>query len=895
MNEDDLTPLMRQYREIKGAHQDAILFFRVGDFYEMFYEDAEEASRLLSIALTTRDKARADPVPLCGVPHHAATGYIAKLLKAGKTVALCDQVEDPKIAKGLVRREVVRLFTPGTLIDTELLPPTESNFLAAIAPASPSAGAFQRSPALPILGLAALDLSTGEFWLTELSGERASVELLDELSRLDPRELLHPPHLSGQILQSCAQLKGVRLCVQDPSAFELPSAERLLLEQFRVASLEGFGCEGLTLGLQAAGAVVRYLQETQPTSGLGHLRRMHVRRTGREMHLDTATMRNLELVRSLGDERDRASGTLLNALDRTVTVMGSRLMREWILRPLVTCDPVRARLDTVAELKARFEARSGIRTALKSVQDIARLSSRISLDAAHPRELLALKQSVAALPTLRALLAPCRASLLQDLSRSWDDLSDVHELIERTILPDAPVAVREGGIIKDGYNPQLDELRKTCREGKGWIARLEAQERQRTGIDSLKIRFNQVFGYYIEVTKANLARIPDQYIRKQTLVNAERFITPELKELEDRVTGAEAQLQALEQQLFEQVRAQLGRETPRLQSMGIAIATLDVLTALAETAALNRYVCPEVDAGGVIRITDGRHPVIERLDLPGGFIPNDVLLDLEGHRLLIITGPNMAGKSTYLRQIALIVLMAQMGSFVPAGAARIGLVDRIFTRVGASDNLAAGQSTFMVEMTETAQILNCATARSLILLDEIGRGTSTYDGLSIAWAVAEYIQDKRHLGARTLFATHYHEMTELAGLREGIKNYSVSVKERNEEVLFLRKIVEGGADRSYGIHVARLAGLPPHVIDRAGAVLAQLERASSQPSQSDLFTAPHAGDVPERMPPPPDSSLPRPHPIIEEVRQMDLFSMTPLEALNRLADLQRRLGEESEK
>jgi DNA mismatch repair protein MutS len=882
MNDDDLTPLMRQYREIKGAHRDAILFFRVGDFYEMFYEDAEEASRLLSIALTTRDKARADPVPLCGVPHHAATGYIAKLLKAGRTVALCDQVEDPKEAKGLVRREVVRLFTPGTLIDTDLLSPTESNFLAAVAPAAPALRTPANAQRQPALGLAALDLSTGEFWVMELEGDLAHSELLDELTRLDPRELLHPAELAPQVLQACTQFKGLRLCLRDASDFEPRSAERLLLEQFRVGSLHGFGCEGLTVGLRAAGAVVGYLRETQPASGLGHLRRIQVRRTEREMHLDAATIRNLELVRSLSDPQARAAGTLLSVLDRTVTVMGSRLMREWILRPLVDGGAIRARLDAVEALKAALEARAGIRAALKTVQDIARLSSRISLGAATPRELLALKQSVAALPALRAGLTSVHCPLLEELSGSWDDLADVHELIERTILPDAPVALRDGGIIRDGYHPRLDELRKTCREGKGWIARLEAEERERTGIDSLKVRFNQVFGYYIEVTKANLARVPDRYIRKQTLVNAERFLTPELKELEDRVTGAEAQLLSLEQELFEQVRAQVARETPRLQAMGTAIATLDVLAALAETAAVHRYVRPEVDEGGVIRIAEGRHPVVERLDLAGGFIPNDVLLDLDGQRLLIITGPNMAGKSTYLRQTALIVLMAQMGGFVPARAARIGLVDRVFTRVGASDNLAAGQSTFMVEMTETAQILNCATARSLILLDEIGRGTSTYDGLSIAWAVAEYIQDRRHLGARTLFATHYHELTELAGLREGIKNYSVSVKERNDEVVFLRKIVEGGADRSYGIHVARLAGLPVEVLTRAQQVLTQLESASSQSSQADLFAAPPAA---------PDASLPRPHPIIEEVRQMDLFSMTPLEALNRLADLQRRIEE----
>ncbi len=878
MNDADLTPLMRQYREIKRVYQDAILFFRVGDFYEMFYEDAEEASRLLAIALTSRDKARADPVPLCGVPYHAATGYIAKLLKAGRTVALCDQVEDPKLAKGLVRREVVRLYTPGTLIDTELLPAAESNFLGAVTAASPASVASSRRDRAPGLGLAALDLSTGEFWVMEFQGNRAHADLQDELSRLEPRELLYPRNLPAQTLLT--GLRGPRLCSQDPTCFDLPGAERTLWEQFGVGSLDGFGCHGLSLGIQAAGAVVRYLRETQPTACLGHLRRLQVRHSDREMHLDSATIRNLELIRPLADDRtDQKNATLLSVLDRTVSVMGSRLMREWILRPLVKPDPIRARLEAVEELVQHLQTRAGIRTALRTIQDIARLSSRVSLGAANPRELLALKQSVTALPKIRALLNPCRSSLLRDLARSWDDLADVHALIERTILPDAPLSIRDGGIIRDGFNAHLDELRKTCRDGKGWIARLEAQERERTGIESLKVRFNQVFGYYIEVTKANLARVPTHYIRKQTLVNAERFMTAELKELEDRVTGAEQKLNTLEQELFEQVRAQLAQETPRLQSMGAAIAVLDVLAALAETAAGNRYVRPEVDEGGTIRISDGRHPVVERLDLPGGFIPNDTLLDLETNRLLIITGPNMAGKSTYLRQIALIVLMAQIGSFVPAREARIGLTDRVFTRVGASDNLAGGQSTFMVEMTETAQILNGATRRSLILLDEIGRGTSTYDGLSIAWAVAEYIQDRSYLGARTLFATHYHEMTDLAGLREGTKNYTVSVRERNDEVLFLRKIVEGGADRSYGIHVARLAGLPVPVISRAREVLAQLERST---------TAAHE-QAPVSEAPLCDPSLPQPHPIIEEVRQMDLFSMTPLEALNRLADLQRRL------
>ncbi|MBI5777454.1 MAG: DNA mismatch repair protein MutS [Nitrospirae bacterium] len=867
---------MRQYREIKRAYEGAILFFRVGDFYEMFYEDAEEASRLLSIALTSRDKSSAAPVPLCGVPHHAATGYIAKLLKAGRTVALCDQVEDPKLAKGLVRREVVRLYTPGTLTDAELLHPTESNFLAAVTAAPVPHG---QSAA----GLAALDLSTGEFWVTEFAGTHTSHELQDELARLEPKELIRPSALAEPIRTACST-SGARDCVQDASSFDAREAERILLEQIRVASLEGFGCKGLTLGLQAAGALVRYLRDTRPTENLSHLRRLRVRRSGEDMHLDGATIRNLELVRSL--VADRQDTTLLAILDRTVTTMGSRLLRDWILRPLLRIDPIQARLDAVGELLQALETRVAIRTALRSVQDILRLSSRISLGAASPRDVLALKQSVAVLPELRARVTSCRAPRLREMAANWDNLADVHELIEKTILSDAPVSIRDGGIIREGCDAALDELRTIGRDGKHWIAQLEARERERTGIESLKIRFNQVFGYYIEITKTNLAKVPADYGRKQTLANAERFITPELKELEDKVTGADLKQKALEQELFERVRAQLARETARVQAMGAAIAALDVFASLAETAALNSYVRPEVDEGGEIEIFDGRHPVVERLDLPHGFVPNDARLDLDANRLLILTGPNMAGKSTYLRQVALIVLMAQMGGFVPARSARIGLADRIFTRVGASDNLAAGQSTFMVEMTETAQILNSATARSLILLDEIGRGTSTYDGLSIAWAVAEYIQDRGHVGARTMFATHYHEMTELARTHDGVKNYTVAVKERDEEVLFLRKIVEGGADRSYGIHVARLAGLPAPVISRAQEVLAQLEQASASVQSSQQTRS---------SDPSPNPTLPLPHPIIEEVRQIDLFSMTPLEAMNRLADLQRRLDDETKK
>jgi DNA mismatch repair protein MutS len=875
MTETDLTPLMRQYREIKQAYQDAILFFRVGDFYEMFYEDAEAASRLLSIALTSRDKVRTDPVPLCGVPYHAATGYIAKLLKAGRTVALCDQVEDPKLAKGLVRRQVVRLYTPGTLVDSELLPPTEPNFLVAVVGAAARSAGPTRGP---VFGLASLDLSTGEFWVQEFAGEGAQAELQDELARLDPREVLHPTGPGLDPRGWLNHLRRARFSAQDPSWFALSQAERSLRDQFGIASLEGFGCSGLTLGMQAAGAALRYLRETQPTASLAHLRRLRIRHREDAMHLDGGTVRNLELVRPLGDERKDA--TLLAVLDRTVSPMGSRLLRDWILRPLVQAGPIRARQDAVSALVRDIEAREAIRRGLKRVQDIARLNARIAVGISGPRDLLALKASASALPEIRARMDGFQTSLLQDLARAWDDLTDLRDLIERAILPGAPGSLRDGGFIRDGWDGHLDELRAASRDGKGWIAGLEAQERERTGIDSLKVRYNQVFGYYIEVTKANLARVPPHYIRKQTLANAERFMTPELKKLEDRVTEAELKLNALERELFDQVRSLVAKETARLDTMGAVVATLDVLTALADVAARNKYVPPEIEAGGTIAITEGRHPVIEQTDLPGGFIPNDTLMDLLDNRLLIITGPNMAGKSTYLRQVALIVLMSQMGSFVPARKARIGLVDRIFTRVGASDNLAGGQSTFMVEMTETAQILNCATARSLILLDEIGRGTSTFDGLSIAWAVAEYIQDRLRLGARTLFATHYHEMTELAGSRDGIKNYTVAVRERDEEVLFLRRIVPGGADRSYGIHVARLAGLPAPVITRAREVLAQLEAGSpvERPPQTRAGTEP-----------PPDATLPAPHPVIEEVRQMDLFSMTPLEALNRLADLQRRL------
>ena len=867
MSEHDETPLMRQYREIKRGYPEAILFFRVGDFYEMFYEDAEAASKLLSIALTSRDKSSSDRVPLCGVPYHAAQGYIAKLLKAGRTVALCEQVEDPKLAKGLVRREVVRLYTPGTLVDAEFLDAGESSFLAAVA-------RVERKGRL-LWGLAALEVTTGEFWVMEQEG--ADQQLIDELARLQPRELLHADTGEPAIwLRS--RLQGVRICECEPSWFDRQQAFKALTAHFGVQSLDGFGCQDLTAALAAAGAVWQYFRETQPSAVPDHVRRLYRRRSTEAMHLDNATIRNLELVRSLaqGDEGSGRSATLLSVIDRTSTAMGSRLLREWLLRPLIDGDALRARLDAVAELKERLAERVAVRAALRTVQDIARLSTRLTLGLAGPRELLALKDSVSALPELRKQLAPFSAALVAAQREQWDDCRDLYDLIESAISPDAPLALREGNVIRGGYHPGVDELRKARAEGKDWMASLESRERERTGIDSLKIRYNQVFGYYIEVTKANLLKVPADFVRKQTLVNAERFMTQELKELEERVTGAESKLLVMEEDLFVQLRQRLASHCSRLQAMAQTLALIDVLAGLAETAALNRYVRPTIDASGLLRILGGRHPVIEQLSPDLAFVPNDTLMDDDRNRLVVLTGPNMAGKSTYLRQVALIVLLAQIGSFVPAVEAHIGLVDRIFTRVGASDNLAAGQSTFMVEMTESAQILNCASKRSLILLDEIGRGTSTYDGLSIAWAIAEYIHDQGHLGARTLFATHYHEMTQLESLRDGIRNYRVAVQELDGDVVFLRKIVPGGADRSYGIHVAKLAGLPRVVITRAQEVLAQLERTTPD------------GRLQEG---PSQSTLPRPHPLIDEVRQIDLFSLTPLDALNRLADLQKRAAD----
>jgi DNA mismatch repair protein MutS len=879
MKDQELSPLMRQFQAVKAQHPDAIVFFRVGDFYEMFFEDAEEASKLLGIVLTARGKVKGEAIPLCGVPYHTSTGYIAKLLKAGRIVALCEQVEDPKLAKGLVRREVVRVYTPGTLYDHELLPAREANFLSALFYA-PRSSPDDHTPA-DRFGLASLDLSTGEFCISESWLKHSLQSVVDELVRIEPKEVIFPARLQEELAPVLQHLPIARIVPRDVTTFDLEASRTILTRTFEVNHVEeDLHLHGLRPGLQAAGGLLRYLTETQPTLAHAHIRRPWIRLLEHEMQLDQTTLRNLEILKPVSEQRH--SPTLFTTLDKTKTPMGTRLLRQWIVRPLTQVAAIQLRQEAVKELVNNLGLRMTIRDHLKSVQDLERLNSRIVLEVANPRDLINLHHSLENLLSLHQLFPSLQSAMLKAIHAAWDPLQDVSSWIADSIIPNPPLSTKEGGIIRVGVNTELDELRILSKEGTRLLAEMETRERNRTGIDSLKVKFNQVFGYYIEVTKANLSRVPADYQRKQTLVNAERFTTGELQDLEGRLSSADQKMKNLEWQLFGEIRLRVASATTRIQGMAQQLATLDVLTGLAEAATINRYHQPTVHEGGTIQITEGRHPVIEHIQLAEGFIPNDTILDLDTNRLLLITGPNMAGKSTYLRQVALIVLMAQMGSFVPADSARIGIVDRIFTRVGAADDLSAGQSTFMVEMSETARILATATSRSLLLLDEVGRGTSTYDGLSIAWALAEYILDRGYLGARTLFATHYHEMTQLETLREGIKNYTVLVQEKGQDVLFLRKIIQGKADRSYGIQVAKLAGIPKPVLDRAKNILFQLEQDTSSTNMS-------LSDEPVN--PLTEHSSPKPHVILEEVKQMDLFSMTPLEALNRLADFKARLNE----
>lgn len=814
-----ITPMLQQYLEIKAQHPDTILFYRMGDFYEMFFDDAITAARILGITLTSRSaKDEANKVPMCGVPFHAVTGYLARMIKAGHRVAICEQIEDPKEAKGIVRREVVRVVSPGVTTDDQLLDAKSDCFVCALS--------LKRRTSKELLaGLAAIDVSTGRFQVNEVPFTlKDPSPLVDEFTRLRPAELL----LAQSDMEEYAALTGLltthlgQLCLtgRPDFHFETRTALAALTEHFHTANLAGFGCETLTTAIDAAGALLLYLQETQK-SDLSHIKRISPLSPSGYLIVDDASRRNLELTETLvGGHRE---GSLLSVLDQTATPMGARLLRRWLLFPLQDAEHIQARLDSVQELLRLTETRAEIRRLLDSVYDLERLCSRLVLGHGNARDMSAIKASLAQLPALQSILAACTSPKLCTLAAEFDILADLHLLIDKAIRDDAPITLREGNLISEGYNEELDHLLLLLRDGKKLILDLESAERERSGLSKLKVGYNKVFGYYFEVSRTQVDALPEYFIRKQTLVNAERFITPELKELEHAILTAQERRLDLEYMLFLEVREQLVAHNQRLLATANLLAEIDVLACFAEIANRNRYNRPTLNSTRSITITEGRHPVIERSMEPGRFVPNDVHLDQQSNELLIITGPNMAGKSTVLRQTALIVLMAHLGSFVPAETADICLVDRIFTRVGAMDDLRKGQSTFMVEMNETANILNNATENSLVILDEIGRGTSTYDGLAIAWAVAEELVQKNDIGIKTLFATHYHELTDLAATSDKIQNYSIAVKEWNDSIIFLHKLVKGATNRSYGIQVAALAGVPPHVIARAYTILKNIE------------------------------------------------------------------------
>jgi DNA mismatch repair protein MutS len=917
---DFSTPLMRQYSAIKARHPSTLLLFRLGDFYELFFEDAVVASRELQITLTSRNKEKGEPIPMCGVPYHAAEGYIAKLVRKGFRVAICDQMEDACLAKKLVKREVTRVVTPGTAIDSQVLEPRANNYLAATTGRHGS------------IGLAFADLSTGDFRATELAGPDALARLGDELARLAPSELLIgssggvrlpaaasdtpklasiPPYPAGREEPAAGERQPLEpekpgvpwasLSRDVPRFTETPLDDwvfsedyggRLMRDHFRVASLAGYGLEGHPLAVAAAGAILHYVRETQRGS-LAHVDSIRFFEQHDALILDPATLRNLELVEPLFGDGSRDS-TLLAALDECVTPLGARQLKNWLLRPSIDRTEIEARWDAVGELQGGAIAREELRKSLGRVQDLERLLSKVTLETANARDLLALNLSFAQLPLIRRQVAAFATARLRELHQRLDELGDLHTLLERSIHPEPPALLTEGNLIRPGYNAVLDELRDISQHSKQLMAGIEARERERTRIGSLKVRFNSVFGYYLEVSKSNLPLVPGDYERKQTLVNAERFTTPELKELEAKILTAEERGQTLELELFREIRRRVAAEATRVRRTAQALAELDVLACFAALAAERNYQRPEISEGGELEILQGRHPVVERLATPGesgGFIPNDLYLNSDSDRILLITGPNMGGKSTYLRQAALISLMAQMGSFVPAQRARLPILDRIFTRIGASDNLARGRSTFMVEMTEAASILNTATAHSLVLLDEIGRGTATFDGLAIAWAVVEHLESRTR--AKTLFATHYHELTELADLLPGVRNYHVSVKESGSNIIFLRKVEPGSADKSYGVEVARLAGLPPIVIERAREILARHEQSEHSLSERLAAEAPtegiSSGESRERSPVQLTIFTPLNAEIVRAIENADLDQMKPIEALNLLAELKRQI------
>lgn len=867
----DLTPMFRQYMGMKSEVPDAILFFRMGDFYEMFFDDAKKASRLLGITLTSRGTLNGEKVPMCGVPHHSSKSYIAKLIENGCKVAVCEQVEDPQTAKGILKREVIRVVTPGSVLEDGEVDSKSNLYMAALA--------GREKP----FGLAHLDLSTGEFRVTEIEEWD---EILDELGRIKPAELLI---LEKDDLALARGLSSYRLEVVSKEAFHEGLAEGLLKKQLEVRSLTPFGCEGMEQGILAAGALIHYVQTTQKANP-DHIKDLVTYRLGDFMFLDEATTANLELFRTV--RRQSVRGSLFQILDRTVTPMGSRRLRKWIGYPLLDLREIRRRLAAVASFRSDRIFREEMREHLEGILDMERLNARISMGRANARDLVALKESSRRLPAVKERLAGSPSELLNEIAGKLDPLQDVAELIERAICEEPPVSLKEGGLIREGYHEELDRLIRATRDGKTWIADLAATEQKRTGIASLKVGYNRVFGYYIEISKANLRLVPSDYVRKQTLANGERYVTEKLKEYEDLVLGAEEKKVALEFDIFEEVRRRVALENQRIRETGKRIGEVDALASLAEAAELKGYTSPEVNEETVIDIVDGRHPVIEETVRDEDFVPNDIHLDDQEQQILIITGPNMAGKSTVLRQVALTVLMAQMGSFVPASRATIGLVDRIFTRIGASDDLTKGQSTFMVEMNETANILRHATPRSLVILDEIGRGTSTYDGLSIAWAVAETLHDRDDRGVRTLFATHYHELTELVATKPRVKNFNIAVKEWNDQIIFLRKVVPGGTSRSYGIQVARIAGLPQKVIRRAREILDNLERGEGNEVGSPRMAMDRRErDKEETM----QLSLfgAQDQRLKKWIQNLDISSMSPLEALIEINKMKEYLSRQS--
>lgn len=862
---NEMTPMLRQFIDTKSAYPDCILFFRMGDFYEMFFEDAEKASKILGITLTSRGSFNGSRVPMCGVPHHSSRSYVAKLIENGCKVAVCEQVEDPKLAKGIVKRDVVRVVTPGSVVAELDIEGGRNLYMAAV------------SSGDSMYGLAHVDLSTGDFRVTEVKERR---ELFDELGRIDPAELLV---YDNDPLKEHRELSRYRIELLKGPDYDKNRSEQILKDQLGVKSLAGFGCEGMKEGILAAGAIAQYLRETQKGDP-DHIKEISTYHLGDYMFLDESTTLSLELFETM--RRRSSRGSLFRVIDKTVTPMGARLLKRWIGYPLVDITRIKQRLSAVSNLRDDRIFREDIRENLEGIYDLERLNGKVSLGRANARDLIALKASILKLPSIKERLKGAISDLLSDIAHGLDTLDDIAQIIETAINDDPPVSLREGGLIREGYNPELDELISITRHGKKWISELERKEQERTGIPKLKIGFNKVFGYFIEITKSNIHLVPSDYIRKQTLVNCERYITESLKEYEEKVLGAEERRIELELSIFEKIREQVALENHRIKETASRIGEIDVLAGLAEVSELNNYVCPEINEEGAINIIDGRHPVIEQTVKEEDFVPNDIYLNDTDQQIMIITGPNMAGKSTILRQTALTVLMAQMGCFVPAARAVIGIVDRIFTRIGASDDLTRGQSTFMVEMDETANILRHATPKSLVILDEIGRGTSTYDGLSIAWAVAEALHDLDNKGVRTIFATHYHELTELLAAKSRVKNFNIAVREWKDKIIFLRKMVAGSTSRSYGIQVARIAGIPEKVINRAKEILNNLEnedlddlgrpkiaRSDTKPPKNEGVQLSLFGNSESK--------------IIRLIKDLDISGITPIEALIELDRLKK--------